>query len=171
MSVRRVFWAFATLLAAPSAYAQDAAGRCERVAPPFALGESNRLRGAELARLLPNKSMTYFRISTTNQAQNRQLKLNRQFRADGSALFTCEMGPSRAGPWRPCRRIAAEESAVEGSREIGVWQIRGDALCFRFVTLGAGEALCFHIHREGRRFYAQTVPAGSNCLEGDFALD
>ncbi|HEY7609193.1 MAG TPA: hypothetical protein VIF14_08170 [Alphaproteobacteria bacterium] len=159
------------LFAASLAHAQVNEGRCENPAPPFTLTEGNRLRGAELVALLSGKAMTYFRKSKVNRGQNRYLKLHRQFRPDGSSLFTCEMGPSLNGPWRPCRRIATARSSVEGNREIGVWETREESVCFKFVSLGSGTPLCFAIHREAGRFYAKVTRSVGNCVEGDFAID
>ena len=155
---------------APPARAQSGEARCENPPPAFALSESNRLRGADLLTLVSGNTMTYVRRSLVNQAQNRYLKLRRLFRTDGSMLFTCEMGPSPGGPWRSCRQVATPRTKIEGNREVGVWHVRAESLCFQFVTVGSREPVCFAIHRAGTRYFAKTTRAVLNCVEGDVAI-
>ena len=168
----RIAWAALALSAitAPPAQAQSGESRCENPPPPFSLGETNRLRGAELLALVSGNAMTYVRKSLRNPAQYRYLRLRRDFRPDGSMLLTCETGPSAGGPWEPCRQIATPRTKIEGSREVGVWRVEAESLCLQFVSVGSREPLCFRIHRGAGRYYAKATHAIPNCVEGDVVI-
>jgi hypothetical protein len=161
--------ALAALLWSGMAAAQNApTSFCKNGAPPFAVTEANRLTGAALQQALSGKALGYVREGTR---PGLWLSLTRELRADGSAVHSCQAARSPSGPWGACRQIGEERVNIAGSRDIGVWSVKDNALCVESASFGQRSLGCFAIHRQGEAFAARQLSGNrSFCIEGAITL-
>jgi hypothetical protein len=161
----------ALMVAVPSlAAAQNApTSFCRNGAMPFAATEANRIAGPALQRLLVGKRLGYVRES--NRGNGFWFKLTRELRADGSSVHSCLVSRSANGPWQPCRQVGEERVNVAGSRDVGVWSVKANALCMTSASFGERSGGCFAIYRQGRAYAARQLSGNrSYCIEGAITL-
>ncbi|HEY7610004.1 MAG TPA: hypothetical protein VIF14_12285 [Alphaproteobacteria bacterium] len=169
--MKRIFLFGLAALALPAlANAQNAATSfCKNGALPFAASEGNRLTGPALQQALSGKTLGYVREST--RGGGIWFSLTREFRADGSAVHSCQAGRGPSGPWGACRRIGEEKVNVAGARDIGVWSVKDNGLCVESASFGQRSAGCFAIYRQGQAFAARQLSGNrSFCIEGTITL-
>jgi hypothetical protein len=159
----------ATLMLPGAAAAQNApTSFCKNGALPFAAGEPTRLTGSALQQALSGKRLGYVREGTR---AGLWLTLTRELRADGSSVHACQAARSAAGPWGACRQIGEEKVNIAGSRDVGVWSVKDNALCLESASLGARSRGCFAIYRQGQAFAAKQLSGNrSFCIEGAITL-
>lgn len=152
-----------------AAHAQNAATSfCRNGALPFAANAANRLTGPALQQALSGKRLLYVREGTR---AGLWFSLSRELRADGSTVHACEAARSPSGPWGACRRIGEEKVNVAGSRDVGVWTVKDNALCLESASFGRRSLGCFAIHRQGQALAAKQLTGNrSFCVEGPIAL-
>jgi len=164
--------ALAALLLAvsPLAAAQNApTSFCRNGAIPFAATEANRVTGAALQQLLAGKRLGYVRES--NRGNGFWFNLTRELRADGSAVHSCLVSRSARGPWQPCRQVGEERVNVAGARDVGIWNVKANALCMTSASFGERSEGCFAIYRQGAAFAARQLTGNrSYCVEGAITL-
>ncbi|MCW5774680.1 MAG: hypothetical protein KIT16_23750 [Rhodospirillaceae bacterium] len=170
--MRRIAMAAIAALLLPAAASSQGRGTpsCKDAAQPFALAAQNRLTGPALRQAVSGKTLVYIRESIRTPGV--WVNNRRDLRADGSMVYTCQYGRRREGPWRPCRSFGSQEKRVEGARDVGVWSIRGDALCGAKASFGEKVVDCFAIHRQGTVFAARRVSGPlAVCMQGTIALE
>ncbi len=158
------------VLALPAAaFAENAATSfCKNGALPFAASEANRLTGAALQQALAGKTLGYVREGTR---AGLWFSLTRLLRADGSSVHSCQAARSPSGPWGACRQIGEERVNVAGSRDVGVWNVKDNALCLESASFGQRSLGCFAIHRQGAAYVAKQLSGNrSFCVEGAITL-
>jgi hypothetical protein len=158
------------VLALPAAAAaQNAATSfCRNGALPFAASDANRLTGAALQQALSGKRLGYVREGTR---AGLWFSLTRELRADGSAVHSCQAARGPSGPWGACRQVGEEKVNVAGSRDIGVWNVKDNALCVESASFGQRSLGCFAIYRQGGATAAKQLSGNrSFCVEGAITL-
>ncbi|HEY7611208.1 MAG TPA: hypothetical protein VIF14_18425 [Alphaproteobacteria bacterium] len=153
---------------APSLAAAQARGSpaCKDAAMPFAATAANRLAGAAVS----GKRFIYVRESLRTPGV--WVKGTRELRADGSMRYTCEVSRSEAGPWRPCRSFGSVERQTAGSRDVGVWSIKNNAVCAAKASFGEQTEDCFALHRQGAIVAAMRVSGPrAACVQGTIILE
>ena len=162
--------ALAALLLPAAAAAENAATSfCKNGAMPFAASESNRLTGPALQQAVSGKTLGYVREST--RGGGIWFSLTRQFRSAGSSVHGCQAGRGPSGPWRACQQIGEQNVNVAGSRDIGVWNVKDNALCMESASFGPRSAGCFAIYRQGQALAAKQLSGNrSYCVEGAITL-
>ena len=160
----------AALVLPTAAAAQNAATSfCKNGAMPFAASESNRVTGPALQQAISGKTLGYVREST--RGGGIWFSLTRQFRSDGSSVHSCQAGRGPSGPWGACRQIGEEKFNVTGARDIGVWNVKDNALCMESASFGQRSAGCFAIYRQGQALAAKQLSGNrSYCVEGAITL-
>jgi hypothetical protein len=161
--------AAAAALLPAAALAQNApTSFCRNGALPFAASDATRLTGAALQQALAGKTLGYVREGTK---AGLWFSLRRELRADGSAAHSCQAARGPSGPWAPCRQIGEERVNVAGSRDIGVWTVKDNALCVESASMGQRSQGCFAIHRQGQATAARQLSGNrSFCIEGAVTL-
>jgi hypothetical protein len=161
--------ALAAFLVPAAAAAQNASTSfCRNGTLPFAAGEPARLTGPALQQALSGKRLGYVREGTK---PGLWFNLTRELRADGSSVHACQVARSSSGPWGACRQIGEEKVNVAGSRDIGVWSVKDNALCVESASFGERSRGCFAIYRQGQAFAAKQLSGNrSFCIEGAITL-
>lgn len=167
--IRTAMFIAAALVLPGAAAAQNAATSfCKNGTLPFAASDANRLKGPALQQALSGKSLLYVREGTR---AGLWFSLTRELRADGSAVHSCQAARSPSGPWGACRQIGEEKVNVAGSRDIGVWSMKDNALCTESASFGQRSQGCFAIHRQGQATAAKQLSGNrSFCIEGAITL-
>ena len=169
--MRRLMTAVVFMVLAESLAAAQGPGRpaCKDGEMQFAATAANRLMGAQLQQAVAGKRLGYLResIRTPGVWVNNQ----RELRADGSMVYTCEYARSADGPWRPCTSIGSMERRAAGSRDVGVWSIKNNAVCATKSAFGEATEDCMAIHRQGAVFAARRISGPpSACVQGTITL-
>lgn len=153
-----------------AAAAQNAATSfCKNGALPFAASDANRVTGPALSQALSGKRLVYVRES--NKTAGIWFNLGREFRGDGSSIHSCQAGRGPSGPWGACRQIGEEKVNVTGARDVGVWNVKGNAFCFTSASFGERSTGCFTLHRQGQALAARQISGNrSFCVEGAITL-
>lgn len=167
--IRASILALAALALPAAAFAQNAATSfCRNGTLPFAASDANRLKGPALQQALAGKRLLYVREGTR---AGLWFSLTRELRADGSAVHSCQAARAPGGPWGACRQVGEEKVNVTGSRDIGVWSVKDDALCTESASFGSRSHGCFAIHRQGQATAAKQLSGNrSFCIEGAITL-
>lgn len=161
-------FASAALVSAAAAQSRNTPA-CKDAAMPFEATPANRLAGAALQQAATGKTLVYIREST--RTPGAWIKGAREHRPDGSMIYTCDVGRSAKGPWRPCKSFGSVERQAAGGRDVGVWSIKRDALCSAKAAFGERSEDCFAIHRQGGVFAAKRVSGPlSACVQGTVTL-
>lgn len=170
MNQRRTGLAAAILLCAPSLALAESASSCKDGAMPFAPSPANQLTGAPLQQALTGKRLVYVRESA--RLPGVFTHASRELRADGSMVYTCQAGRSANGPWRPCRSYGSMQTRREGARDVGVWSIKGNAVCAVHASFGEKSENCVTIHRQGAVLVAaRAAGARTACIPGVITLE
>ena len=166
---RIAFLGMAAIMLPPAAAAQNApTSFCKNGALPFAASDANRLKGPALQQALAGKRLLYVREGTR---AGLWFSLARELRADGSAVHSCQAARAPGGPWGACRQVGEEKVNVSGSRDIGVWNVKDNALCTESASFGRRSHGCFAIHRQGQATAAKQLSGNrSFCIEGAITL-
>ena len=136
---------------------------------PFATSPANRLTGAALMQAISGKRLTYIRESI--RTPGAWVNNMRDHRPDGSFVYLCEFGRSQDGPFRPCNSFGSVEKRVAGSRDVGVWSIRNEAVCSVKSGFGANTEDCVAIHRQGAVLAAVRMSGPrAVCINGTITL-
>ena len=167
--IRIAIAAVAALVLPAAAQAQNAATSfCRNGTLPFAASDANRLKGPALQQALSGKRLLYVREGTR---AGLWFSLTRELRADGSAMHSCQAARAPGGPWGACRQVGEEKVNVSGSRDIGVWSVKDNALCTESASFGSRSHGCFAIHRQGQATAAKQLSGNrSFCIEGAITL-
>jgi hypothetical protein len=167
--IRPAIVALAALVLPAAASAQNApTSFCKNGALPFAASEANRLKGPALQQALSGKRLLYVREGTR---AGLWFSLTRELRADGSAVHSCQAARSPGGPWAACRQVGEQRVNVSGARDIGVWNVKDNALCTESASFGQRSLGCFAIHRQGQATAAKQLSGNrSFCIEGAITL-
>jgi hypothetical protein len=161
----------AALIGMPSlALAEAAAGAsCKDGAMPFAPTAANQLTGAQLQQAVTGKRLGYVRESI--RVPGVFMNGTRELRADGSMVYTCQAARSANGPWRPCKSYGSMQTRREGARDVGVWNIKNNAVCSMHASFGEKAENCVTIHRQGAVLVAaRAAGARTACIPGTVTL-
>lgn len=140
---------------------------CKEGAMPFEATVANRLTGAPLQQAVSGKRLVFVRESLRKPGL--WSKIGRELRTDGSFVYTCEFARSPSGPWQPCQTFGSTTKRVAGARDVGVWNLKNDAVCATMASFGEKSANCFAIHRQGAAVAAKRV-SGQACVQGAIEL-
>jgi hypothetical protein len=137
---------------------------------PFAATQANRLTGAALQQAATGKRLVYVREFSNRPGT--WFRGTREHRDDGSHVYTCEVARSAGGPWQPCTSFGSVEQKASGARDVGVWTIKGEALCATKSAFQGRVEDCFAIHRQGAVFAAKRVSGPpSACVQGAITFE
>jgi hypothetical protein len=168
--MKRIILLTIAALALPgTAAAQNApTSFCRNGALPLAASDANRLTGAALQQAISGKRLGYVREGTR---AGLWFSLTRELRTDGSSVHSCQAARGPSGPWAACRQIGEEKVNVAGARDIGVWNVKDNALCLESASFGQRSLGCFAIYRQGSAVAAKQLSGNrSFCVEGAITL-
>ncbi len=158
-----------TAMAATAAAQSRGTPTCKDAPMPFEVTAANKLGGAQLQQAVGGKTLVYVRESTRTPGV--WIRGAREHRTDGSMIYTCEVGRSANGPWRPCKSFGSVERQAAGGRDVGVWSIKSEALCSAKAAFGDRSEDCFALHRQGEVIAAKRVSGPlSACVQGTVTL-
>jgi hypothetical protein len=162
--------ALLAVLVPAAALAQARSGaQCKDGAVPFEASAANRLNGPALQQAVAGKRLGYVRESLRTQGV--WVNNGRTLRTDGSMLYTCEFSRNQGGPWQPCTSFGSTAQQTKGSRDVGVWNIKDNALCMTGASFGESSTSCFAIHKQGAVFAAKRITGHpAVCIEGAITL-
>lgn len=156
-SVRRcAVWAAGAVLAAPAAAA-----------------EPGKLSGTEIRLALAGKTMSriYTMRPVSRERPNELVPMRFPstvrfyFRDDGSYARRCSVQTPRGE--EACTNVAGERSA-------GVWQVKGDQLCFGSLVMRGGDpdAACYFIYRpELRSLQLERAGGAAGLMSGTWTIE
>ncbi len=157
------------LMTATAAAQQRGGALCKDGAPPFATAAGNRLQGPALQQALAGKRLGYVRESLRTAGV--WVNNTRELRGDGSFAYTCEFSRNPSGPWQPCTSFGSTTKQAAGAKDVGVWNVKNNALCMTGAAFGESSEACFAIHRQGTAVAAKRVSGPpSVCIEGAITL-
>lgn len=137
---------------------------------PFATTSANQLTGAALQKAVTGKRLRYVRESI--RLPGIHVNNSREFRPDGSMVYICQFSRSANGPWRPCKSYGSIKTRREGSRDVGVWSIKRNAVCSVHASFGEKAENCVTLHRQGAVLAAvRTSGSRTACIPGTIILD
>lgn len=141
--------------------------------PQTAAAQGERLTGAEIRAQVTNKPFSYRSMRATvgdpynpsgftQRRDGGHLLIRGLLRADNSATYTCRN--VTPGGENPCRG----GGGVDG-REVGVWSIESDTLCWQWLTARGGGKQCYELYRApgGLRFKQVSGPLSG--IDGETA--
>jgi len=162
--------AAAALICAPSFAVAQGSAACKDGAMPFAPTAANQLTGPKLQQAVLGKRLGYVRESI--RTPGIYVNNSRELRPDGSMVYVCRFARSASGPWRPCKSYGSIKTRREGSRDVGVWSIKNNAVCSVHASFGEKAENCVTIHRQGAVLAAvRTSGARTACIPGTITLD
>ena len=158
------------MLAQPASAQSSQTPVCRDGDLPFAATQANRLTGAALQQAAIGKRLIYVREFVNRPGT--WFRGTREHRNDGSHAFTCEFGRTATGPWQPCANFGSVEKKASGARDVGVWAIKGEALCTTKSAFQGRVEDCFAIHRQGSVYAAKRVSGPlSACVQGTITFE
>lgn len=124
---------------------------CKDGAMPFTPTPGNQLTGAQLQQAVTGKRLGYVRESIR--------------------VPTCTFSRSPNGPWRACKSYGSMKTRREGARDVGVWNIKNNAVCSVHAAFGEKAENCVAVHRQGS-VLAAVRASGSRtaCIPGTITL-
>jgi hypothetical protein len=142
---------------------------CKDGAMPFTPTSANQLTGAQLQQAVTGKRLGYVRESI--RIPGIHVSNTRELRADGSMVYTCTFARSPNGPWQPCKSYGSMKNRREGARDVGVWNIKNNAVCSVHAAFEEKAENCVTIHRQGSVLAAvRTSGSRSACIPGTITL-
>ncbi len=157
------------MLCAPALAMAQGTAACKDGAIPFKASAANQLKAGQLQQAVTGKRLVYVRESV--RTPGIFVNNSREFRADGSMVYVCRYSRSPNGPWQECKSYGSLKTRREGSRDVGIWSIRNDAVCSMHASFNEKAENCITLHREGA-VLAAVRSSGSRtaCIPGIVTL-